>query len=141
LCFKKPSVEVKKTSAKIRKPTIFWRALFIAYKGKLIVSGLMKVVHDLLQFCGPLILKYSNLLFVFPNINIDFLIRQILNFLNDSKAPTWVGIFYAILIGATVFCQTLFLQAYFHRTYCIGLRFRSAITGLVYRKVNFVCYT
>jgi hypothetical protein len=52
--------------------------------------------------------------------------------------PKWLGIFYAILLGATVLCQTLFLQAYFNRVYDIGLRFRSAITGLVYRKVNFV---
>jgi hypothetical protein len=55
--------------------------------------------------------------------------------------PKWLGIFYAILLGAAVLCQTLFSQAYFNRVYVIGLRFRSAITGLVYRKVGFVYYT
>lgn len=133
-------MEVKKKPSKTRKPIVFWRALFYAYKGKLIASGLMKVVHDLLQFGGPIILKYRNLGF-FSDINIDFLIRRILAFLNDSKTPTWVGIFYAILMGAAVFGQTMFLQGYFSRAYCVGLRFRSAITGIVYRKVNIVCYT
>ncbi|CAF3925067.1 unnamed protein product [Rotaria sp. Silwood2] len=111
-----PSVEIKAIPTSNRKPIVFWRALFLAYKGKLIASGLMKVIHDILQFSGPMILK------------------QVLTFLNDSTAPTWLGVFYAILLGATVFCQTLFLQAYFHRQYIVGLRFRSAITGLIYRK-------
>ncbi|CAF3640789.1 unnamed protein product [Rotaria sordida] len=111
-----PSIEIKGTPAKTRKPTIFWRALFAAYKGKLIAGGLLKLVHDLLQFSGPMILK------------------EVLTFFNDPTAPTWLGIFYAVLLGATVLCQTLFLQAYFHRQYIVGLRFRSAITGLIYRK-------
>ena len=58
IAFLKPSVEVKTTSLKRRKPVIFWHALFFAYKGKLIAAGLMKIVHDLLQFSGPIILKY-----------------------------------------------------------------------------------
>ncbi|CAF0750239.1 unnamed protein product [Rotaria sp. Silwood1] len=113
---KLPSVDIKAMPITNRRPIIFWRALFLAYKGKLIAGGLMKVIHDLLQFSGPMILK------------------QVLTFLNDPTASTWLGVFYALLLGATVFCQTLFLQAYFHRQYVVGLRFRSAITGLVYRK-------
>jgi hypothetical protein len=70
-----------------------------------------------------------------------FLSRWLLSFLNNPKTPIWVGIFYAVLLGATVYCQTLFLQSYFHRQYIVGLRFRSAITGLVYRKVNFISYS
>ncbi|CAM4856859.1 unnamed protein product [Rotaria socialis] len=111
-----PSVEIKNKPAGIRTPIVFWRALFRAYKGKLIAGGLMKVVHDVLQFSGPMILK------------------QVLTFLTDPTAPGWLGVFYAALLGATVICQTLFLQAYFHRQYVVGLRFRSAITALVYRK-------
>ncbi len=63
LCFKKPSVEVKRTTTKTRKPVIFWHALFYAYKGKFIAGGLMKLVHDLFQFSGPMILKYNNSFF------------------------------------------------------------------------------
>ncbi|CAF3803663.1 unnamed protein product [Adineta steineri] len=111
-----PSVEIKTTATKQRKLIVFWRALFSAYKGKFIAGGLMKVVHDILQFSGPMILK------------------QILAFLSDSTAPLWLGIFFAVLLGACTFCQTLFLQSYFHRQFTVGLRFRSAITGLVYRK-------
>ena len=62
--------------------------------------------------------------------------RYVLTFLSDPTGPTWLGIFYAILLGTTVFCQTLFLQAYFHRQFVVGIRFRSAVTGLIYRKVS-----
>ncbi|UJR25517.1 hypothetical protein I4U23_006863 [Adineta vaga] len=108
--------DIKIEPSRERKKIIFWRALFRAYKGKMIVGGLLKVIHDILQFSGPMILK------------------RILTFLSDSSIPSWLGIFYAVLLGAAVFCQTLFLQAYFHRQFVVGLRFRSAITGLVYRK-------
>jgi len=129
---------VKQTKTKTRKPVTFWRALFYAYKGKLIAGGLMKLVHDLLQFSGPMILKYKYVIYVCWSLNlIFFFIRQILSFLRTSTAPAWVGIFYAILLGATMFCQSIFLQTYFHRQFVVGIRFRSAITGLVYRKVSY----
>jgi hypothetical protein len=52
-------VEVKQPTKKTRKPIIFWHALFHAYKGKMLAGGLMKLVHDCLQFTGPMILKYK----------------------------------------------------------------------------------
>jgi hypothetical protein len=52
-------VEVKEPKKKTRKPIIFWRALFYAYKGKTFAGGLMKLVHDCLQFTGPMLLKYK----------------------------------------------------------------------------------
>jgi hypothetical protein len=39
-----------------------------------------------------------------------------------------------------MFCQIVFLQAYLQCQYVVGLRFRSAITGLVYRKVYNLFY-
>ena len=62
--------------------------------------------------------------------------RLFLNFFADPTKPKWLGIFYAILLSAMVFCQVTFLRSYFHRQFLVGLRFRSAITGLVYRKVG-----
>ncbi|CAF3899223.1 unnamed protein product [Adineta steineri] len=98
------------------KKTVFWRALFGAFIDKIISGGLIKFVHDLFQLTGPLVLKLF------------------LNFFTDPTKPKWLGIFYAILISTMVFCQVIFLRAYFHCQFLVGLRFRSAITGLVYRK-------
>jgi general stress protein CsbA len=62
--------------------------------------------------------------------------RLFLNFFTDPTKPKWLGIFYAILLSTMVFCQVILLRAYFHSQFLVGLRFRSAITGLVYRKVK-----
>ncbi len=62
--------------------------------------------------------------------------RLFLKFFADPTKPKWLGIFYAILLSGIVFCQVIFLRAYFHSQFLVGLRFRSAITGLVYRKVK-----
>ncbi|CAF0999654.1 unnamed protein product [Rotaria sordida] len=111
-----PIVDVKNSSSKYKKTPIFWYALFYTYKDKLFIGGFIKLIHDLIQFSGPMILKL------------------LLNFFMDPTKPKWLGIFYAILLSTTVFCQIILLRAYFHCQFLIGLRFRSAITGLVYRK-------
>ncbi|UJR17989.1 hypothetical protein I4U23_004890 [Adineta vaga] len=99
-----------------RKKPIFWHALFSAFMDKIVAGGLIKFVHDLLQLTGPLVLKLF------------------LNFFIDPTKPKWLGIFYAILLSVMVFCQVIFLRTYFHCQFLVGLRFRSSITGLVYRK-------
>ncbi|CAM4943622.1 unnamed protein product [Rotaria socialis] len=57
--------------------------------------------------------------------NLDF---------TDLNKPKWLGVFYASLLSIVVFCQIILLRAYFHCQFLVGLRFRSAITGLIYRK-------
>ncbi|CAF3495114.1 unnamed protein product, partial [Rotaria sp. Silwood1] len=111
-----PMVDVKKSSSKSKETSIFWYALFCTYKDKLFIGGFLKFLHDIIQFSGPMILKL------------------LLNFFTDSTKPKWLGIFYAILLSITVFCHIILLRAYFHQQFLIGLRFRSAVTGLVYRK-------
>ncbi|CAF1480489.1 unnamed protein product [Rotaria sordida] len=111
-----PLIDIKKPLSKYQKKTIFWHALFGAFIDKIIAGGLIKFVHDLFQLTGPLILKLF------------------LNYFTDPTKPKWLGIFYAILLSTIVFCQVIFLRAYFHCQFLVGLRFRSAIIGLVYRK-------
>jgi hypothetical protein len=60
-----------------------------------------------------------------------------LNFFADPTKPKWLGIFYGLLLSLSVFCQIILTRAHFQNQFLVGLRFRSAITGLVYRKV---CY-
>ncbi|CAF4181538.1 unnamed protein product, partial [Adineta steineri] len=111
-----PIVDIKKSSSKQKKSAIFWHALFRTYRDKLIAGGLLRLAFDLAQLSGPMILKL------------------VLNFFADSTKPIWLGIFYAILLSTCIFCQTVLCRSFFQCQYLVGLRFRSAITGLVYRK-------
>ncbi|CAF2155180.1 unnamed protein product [Rotaria magnacalcarata] len=112
----KPTVDVNESSSKNRKTSMFWYALFCAYKEKIFIGALIKLVHDILQFSGPMILKL------------------LLNYFTDLNKPKWLGVFYASLLSIVVFCQIILLRAYFHCQFLVGLQFRSAITGLIYRK-------
>ncbi|CAF1308417.1 unnamed protein product, partial [Adineta steineri] len=111
-----PIVDIKKSSSKQKKSAIFWHALFRTYRDKLIAGGLIRLAHDLTQLSGPIILKL------------------VLNYFADSTKPIWLGIFYAILLSTCIFCQIVLLRSYFQCQFLVGLRFRSAITGLIYRK-------
>ena len=62
--------------------------------------------------------------------------RLFLAFFTDPTKPKWLGIFYAILLSVLVFGQLILLRTYFHSQFLVGLRFRSAITDIVYRKVT-----
>ncbi|UJR14426.1 hypothetical protein I4U23_001423 [Adineta vaga] len=111
-----PKVDVKKSSSKHQTTPIFWHAIFRTYLDRLIAAGVLRIAQDLALLASPLILK------------------QLLKFFTDPTKPKWLGIFYAILLSICVFCQTILLRAYFQSQFMTGLRFRSAIIGLVYRK-------
>jgi hypothetical protein len=66
--------------------------------------------------------------------------RLVLNFFTDPTKPNWLGIFYAILLSITVFCQIILMRAHFQNQFVVGIRFRAAITGFVYRKVIYLSY-
>jgi hypothetical protein len=53
----KPMINIEKPLSKHQKKTVFWHTLFGAFIDKIIASGLIKFVHDLLQLSGPLVLK------------------------------------------------------------------------------------
>ncbi|CAF3642109.1 unnamed protein product [Adineta steineri] len=111
-----PVVDVKNPSIKRQKKVIYWHALFHAYRDRLIVGGLLKLFSDITAFSAPMILKL------------------LLNFFADPTKPKWLGIFYAMLLNVAVFIQIILTRTYFQTQFMVGLRFRSAITGLVYRK-------
>ncbi|CAF1523702.1 unnamed protein product, partial [Didymodactylos carnosus] len=51
-----PKVELKKPKTTNKNIPKFWHALFLSFKGKLLVGGLLKFFQDILQFTGPIIL-------------------------------------------------------------------------------------
>ncbi|XP_023396695.1 multidrug resistance-associated protein 1 isoform X4 [Loxodonta africana] len=80
------------------------------------MSFLFKALHDLMMFAGPEILKL------------------LINFVNDKKAPDWQGYFYTALLFISACLQTLVLHQYFHICFVSGMRIKTAVIGAVYRK-------
>ncbi|XP_076122347.1 multidrug resistance-associated protein 1 isoform X2 [Alosa pseudoharengus] len=104
-----------KTTQKTGEPSLF-RALCRTFGPYFLVSTVYKIVHDVLMFVGPEILK------------------QLIQFVNDTSAPSWQGYFYTALLFVCSCVQTLILQRYFHVCFVTGMRLRTAIIGAVYRK-------
>uniref|UniRef100_A0A672QTY4 Multidrug resistance-associated protein 1 n=1 Tax=Sinocyclocheilus grahami TaxID=75366 RepID=A0A672QTY4_SINGR len=104
-----------KTLQKTGEPSLFC-ALCRTFGPYFLVSSLYKIIHDILMFVGPEIL------------------RLLIQFVNDSSAPTWHGYFYTTLLFVCTCVQTLILQKYFHVCFVTGMRLRTAIVGAVYRK-------
>uniref|UniRef100_A0A8C8AA18 ABC-type glutathione-S-conjugate transporter n=1 Tax=Otus sunia TaxID=257818 RepID=A0A8C8AA18_9STRI len=56
-------------------------------------------------------------------------------FIEDQEAPSWHGYFYAFTMFLLACLQTLFEQRYMYMCLVLGLRLKTAVTGLVYRKI------
>nr|KAF6365704.1 ATP binding cassette subfamily C member 1 [Pipistrellus kuhlii] len=80
------------------------------------MSFLYKALHDIMMFIGPEIL------------------RLLINFVNDKKAPAWQGYFYTAVLFLSACFQTLMLHQYFHICFVSGMRVKTAVIGAVYRK-------
>uniref|UniRef100_A0A8K9Y5N8 Multidrug resistance-associated protein 1 n=1 Tax=Oncorhynchus mykiss TaxID=8022 RepID=A0A8K9Y5N8_ONCMY len=106
---------IMKTPQKTREPSLFW-ALCLTFGPYFLISSLYKIIQDILMFVGPNIL------------------RLLIQFVNDSSAPSWQGYFYTALLFVCTCFQTLILQKYFHVCFVTGMRLRTAIVGAVYRK-------
>ncbi|KAK7601472.1 hypothetical protein V9T40_008913 [Parthenolecanium corni] len=76
---------------------------------------LLKVAQDLLTFVSPQILS----------LLIDFV---------KGDDPMWRGYFYASLLLVINVIQTLLLSQYFHRMFKIGIRIRTALIAVIYKK-------
>ncbi|NWV46889.1 MRP1 protein, partial [Daphoenositta chrysoptera] len=63
------------------------------------------------------------------------LLSLFLKFIEDQAAPSWLGYFYAFSMFMLGCLQTLFEQRYMYMCLVLGLRLRTAVTGLVYRKI------
>lgn len=59
-----------------------------------------------------------------------------LEFMGDRDSPVWTGWLLAVLLFLSACLQTLFEQQYMYRIKVLQMRLRTAITGLVYRKVS-----
>ncbi|XP_054880485.1 multidrug resistance-associated protein 1 isoform X2 [Poeciliopsis prolifica] len=104
-----------KSPRKTKEPSLLW-ALCLTFGPYFLISCLYKIIQDILMFVGPEIL------------------RLLIHFVNDSRAPSWQGYFYTALLFICTCVQSLILQRYFHVCFVSGMRLRTAIIGAVYRK-------
>ncbi|XP_014750778.1 PREDICTED: multidrug resistance-associated protein 1-like isoform X2 [Sturnus vulgaris] len=92
---------------------MFW-SMFGTY---FLLSTVCLVICDVFLFSTPKVL------------------RLFLKFIEDQAAPSWLGYFYAFSMFLLGCLQTLFEQRYMYMCFVLGLRLRTAVTGLVYRKI------
>ncbi|KAH9075967.1 hypothetical protein Ae201684P_012457 [Aphanomyces euteiches] len=97
------------------KPRLWW-ALARSFGGQFIIAGFLKLIHDSLQFVGPMVIKY------------------IIAFLSDPSADLSTGLYYALAIFFSGVVQSFSLRQYFFLCFETGLRFRSAVVTAVYQK-------
>lgn len=60
----------------------------------------------------------------------------LLGFMNEEDAPLWKGYFYATLMFLLSCLQSLFNHQYMYTCFTVGMRVKTAVMGLVYRKVR-----
>ncbi|NXN35985.1 MRP1 protein, partial [Rhinoptilus africanus] len=104
-----------KPSQKNSEASLF-KVLYKTFGPYFLMSFLFKAGHDLLMFAGPEIL------------------RLLINFVNNKAAPNWQGYFYTGLLFVCACLQTLILHQYFHICFVTGMRLKTAIVGVIYRK-------
>lgn len=56
--------------------------------------------------------------------------------MRDEDAPLWKGYFYATLMFLLSCLQSLFNHQYMYTCFTVGMRVKTAVMGLVYRKVS-----
>ncbi|KAI9913446.1 hypothetical protein PsorP6_005192 [Peronosclerospora sorghi] len=97
------------------KPSLAW-ALATAFGAKFVAAGALKLIHDALQFVGPMIIK------------------DIIAYLSDPRAPLKEGLTYAAVVFVAGVVQSFALRQYFFYCYETGLQLRSAIVTAVFEK-------
>ncbi|KAG7388147.1 ATP-binding cassette sub- C member 8 [Phytophthora pseudosyringae] len=97
------------------KPSLPW-ALASCFGGQIAKAGLLKLVHDSLQFVGPM------------------LIKEIIAYLQNPDAPLSEGLLYAGIVFVSGVMQSFLLRNYFFHCFEAGMRVRSAVCTAVYSK-------
>ncbi|XP_053528124.1 ATP-binding cassette sub-family C member 6 isoform X4 [Artibeus jamaicensis] len=93
------------------------RAIWQVSRSTFLLGTLSLVISDVFRFTVPKLLSLF------------------LEFIGNPEAPAWKGYLIAVLMFIAACLQTLFEQQHMYRLKVLQIRLRTAITGLVYRKV------
>lgn len=94
----------------------FLQALLSTFGPTFLLSMCFMLTQDLLSFVNPQLLS--------------ILIR----FISNPMAPAWWGFLVAGLMFVCSLMQTVILHQYYHCMFAMGLRLRTGIIGVIYRK-------
>ncbi|NXL86149.1 MRP3 protein, partial [Alectura lathami] len=98
-----------------RKPS-FLRALLRTFGSYFLIGSFFKLIQDLLSFVNPQLLSV------------------LISFTKNKDAPAWWGFLIAALMFTCAVLQTLIVHQHFQYCFVTGMRLRSGITGVIYRK-------
>ncbi|TRZ13458.1 hypothetical protein HGM15179_013652 [Zosterops borbonicus] len=98
-----------------RKPS-FLKALLRTFGPYFLIGSFFKLIQDLLSFVNPRLLSV------------------LIGFIKNKDAPAWWGFLVAALMFICAVLQTLVLHQHFQYCFVTGMRLRTGITGLIYRK-------
>ncbi|XP_056361549.1 ATP-binding cassette sub-family C member 3 isoform X2 [Oenanthe melanoleuca] len=98
-----------------RKPS-FLKALLRTFGPYFLIGSFFKLIQDLLSFVNPQLLSV------------------LIGFIKDKDAPAWWGFLIAALMFICAVLQTLILHQHFQYCFVTGMRLRTGIIGVIYRK-------
>ncbi|NXD67183.1 MRP3 protein, partial [Eolophus roseicapillus] len=98
-----------------RKPS-FLKALLRTFGPYFLIGSFFKLIQDLLSFVNPQLLS------------------ALIGFIKNKDAPAWWGFLIAALMFICAVLQTLILHQHFQYCFVTGMRLRTGITGVIYRK-------
>ncbi|KAL2765252.1 ATP-binding cassette sub-family C member 3 isoform 2, partial [Daubentonia madagascariensis] len=98
-----------------RGPSFLW-ALLATFGPSFLISVCFRLIQDLLSFINPQLLSV------------------LIRFISNPSAPSWWGFLVAGLMFVCSVMQTLAVHQYYHCIFVLGLRFRTGIVGVIYRK-------
>ncbi|XP_010186516.1 PREDICTED: canalicular multispecific organic anion transporter 2 [Mesitornis unicolor] len=98
-----------------RKPS-FLKALLRTFGPYFLIGSFFKLIQDLLSFVNPQLLSV------------------LIGFIKNKDAPAWWGFLIAALMFVCAVLQTLILHQHFQYCFVTGMRLRTGITGVIYRK-------
>ncbi|NXC45150.1 MRP3 protein, partial [Penelope pileata] len=98
-----------------RKPS-FLKALMRTFGPYFLIGSFFKLIQDLLSFVNPQLLSV------------------LISFIKNKDAPAWWGFLIAALMFTCAVLQTLVLHQHFQYCFVTGMRLRTGITGVIYRK-------
>ncbi|XP_030063833.1 ATP-binding cassette sub-family C member 3 isoform X2 [Microcaecilia unicolor] len=104
------------TKKRNKKEPSFLKVLLTTFGPYFLIGSVFKLLQDLLSFINPQLLS---LLIVF---------------IKTDDAPSWWGYLIAVLMFLCALLQTLLLHQHFQYVFVTGMRLRTAITGVIYRK-------
>ncbi|KGL76195.1 Canalicular multispecific organic anion transporter 1, partial [Tinamus guttatus] len=92
------------------------KTLFKTFWKNLLLSMAFKLVHDILVFVSPQLLKL------------------LISFVSDPDAFAWQGYLYTILLFLVAVVQSICLQQHFHLCFQLGTFVRASLMAAIYKK-------